>query len=160
MLIPGNTWQIVWQQAKPVPARRQKRLFDDTKEAEKVLHYLESRTIGQICQLTIASLFHAAIIKLDNEANTDASLIPNYHENMKKLMNTCCKLSRENWVTKDPGAIRCKKKNNILNLWLQRVIKTFLFHSVLFEQMGSVINGYCKCRTVYKSAKKFEKKIF
>lgn len=23
MLIPGNTWQIVWGNAKPVPARRQ-----------------------------------------------------------------------------------------------------------------------------------------
>ena len=36
MQIPGNMWTEVWQGAKPVPARRQKRLFDDTKEAEKV----------------------------------------------------------------------------------------------------------------------------
>ena len=37
MQIPGNMWLEVWQNAKPVPARRQRRLFDDTKEAEKVL---------------------------------------------------------------------------------------------------------------------------
>ncbi len=36
MQIPGNMWSEVWQSAKPVPVRRQKRLFDDTKEAEKV----------------------------------------------------------------------------------------------------------------------------
>ena len=36
MQIPGNMWVEVWQSAKPVPARRQRRLFDDTKEAEKV----------------------------------------------------------------------------------------------------------------------------
>ena len=37
MQIPGNMWVEVWQSAKPIPARRQKRLFDDTKEAEKVV---------------------------------------------------------------------------------------------------------------------------
>ena len=36
MQIPGNMWLEVWQSAKPVPCRRQRRLFDDTKEAEKV----------------------------------------------------------------------------------------------------------------------------
>lgn len=36
MQIPGNVWYEAWQSAKPVPAYRQKRLFDDTKEAEKV----------------------------------------------------------------------------------------------------------------------------
>ena len=37
MRIPGNIWLETWHTAKPVPARRQKRLFDDTKEAEKVI---------------------------------------------------------------------------------------------------------------------------
>ena len=36
MRIPGNMWVEVWQSARPVPVRRQKRLFDETKEAEKV----------------------------------------------------------------------------------------------------------------------------
>lgn len=36
MQLPGNTWQEVWETARPTPAHRQKRLFDDTKEAEKV----------------------------------------------------------------------------------------------------------------------------
>ena len=36
MQLPGNMWSEVWQSARSVPASRQKRLFDDTKEAEKV----------------------------------------------------------------------------------------------------------------------------
>lgn len=37
MKLPGNMWLEVWSAANPIPARRQKRLFDDTKEAEKVI---------------------------------------------------------------------------------------------------------------------------
>jgi Rab3 GTPase-activating protein catalytic subunit len=37
MQLPDNVWIEVWQQARPVPVRRQKRLFNDGKEAEKVL---------------------------------------------------------------------------------------------------------------------------
>lgn len=36
MKVPGNLWIDVWSTAQPVPVRRQKRLFDDTREAEKV----------------------------------------------------------------------------------------------------------------------------
>jgi Rab3 GTPase-activating protein catalytic subunit len=64
MLIEGNTWQSVWKTARPVPAHRQKRLFDDTKEAEKVLNFFESVTIGQVCQLTIPVLFHTALQRI------------------------------------------------------------------------------------------------
>ena len=36
MNITGNVWIETWNNANPVPVRRQKRLFDDTKEAENV----------------------------------------------------------------------------------------------------------------------------
>lgn len=36
MKIPGNMWVEAWETARVTPARRQRRLFDDTKEAEKV----------------------------------------------------------------------------------------------------------------------------
>lgn len=36
MKIPGNMWVEAWEIARVTPARRQRRLFDDTKEAEKV----------------------------------------------------------------------------------------------------------------------------
>lgn len=126
MLIPGNTWQIVWGNAKPVPARRQKRLFDDAKEAEKVTHFLESRNIGQIVQLTFACLFHTAIlnvkVKLDAEfffekmkkpkksiflqenVAANSIVIPDFESNFDKIIAQCCKLSREVWT---PSSSRC-----------------------------------------------------
>lgn len=102
MMIPGNTWQTVWDDARPVPARRQRRLFDDAKEAEKVLHYFDSRTLGQIAQLTMSSLFHSALRTLQSEAGTDSEIIPNFAENFEKVTSTCCKLSRENWISNAP----------------------------------------------------------
>lgn len=43
MKIPGNMWVEAWETARVTPARRQKRLFDDTKEAEKVIFSLFGR---------------------------------------------------------------------------------------------------------------------
>lgn len=97
MMIPGNTWQTVWNSAKPVPSRRQKRIFDDTKEVEKVLHFFESQTLGSIGQLTIAPLFHSSIIKLQKEAEYVKHIIPNYKDVIDKVKQTCSALSREKW---------------------------------------------------------------
>lgn len=112
-MIPGNTWQTVWKSAKPVPARRQKRLFDDTREAEKVLHFLESQTLGQICQMTIAPLFHTAILRIQKESNQFKDLIPNYKEIEEKLRQTCCTLARDKWSSKH--LISKKKWENVSN---------------------------------------------
>lgn len=96
-MIPGNTWQTVWKSAKPVPARRQRRLFDDTKEAEKVLHFFESQTLGQVCQMTAAPLFHTAILRIQKESEYYQDIIPNYKEIKEKLRQTCCVLARDKW---------------------------------------------------------------
>ncbi|KAL0101813.1 hypothetical protein PUN28_019150 [Cardiocondyla obscurior] len=64
MMIPDNPWSTTWASAQPVPAHRQKRLFDDTREAEKALHYLYSKRISQVAQLLLPSLTHAALYTL------------------------------------------------------------------------------------------------
>lgn len=65
---PGNAWQEAWNNAKPVPARRQKRLFDDTREAEKVLQYLASLKPGEVAQMVMPSLLHASIHRILEES--------------------------------------------------------------------------------------------
>ncbi len=57
-------WQEAWRNAKPVPARRQKRLFDDTREAEKVLQYLTSLKPGELTQMMLPTLLHAATLRI------------------------------------------------------------------------------------------------
>ncbi|KAI5742807.1 hypothetical protein M8J77_011505 [Diaphorina citri] len=64
MLLPGNTWREVWEAAKPVPARRQRRLFNDTKEAEKILHLFECQSPGSVAVLLVPALIHGAVSRL------------------------------------------------------------------------------------------------
>ncbi|XP_037547652.1 rab3 GTPase-activating protein catalytic subunit [Nematolebias whitei] len=67
MKIPGNMWVEAWEIARITPARRQRRLFDDTKEAEKVLHYLALQKPGDLARHLLPCLLHAAIQKLKQE---------------------------------------------------------------------------------------------
>lgn len=67
MLIQNNPWFSSWQSAQPVPAHRQKRLFNDTREAEKTLHYLSSRKIDQIVELILPTLLHTAYFQLSKQ---------------------------------------------------------------------------------------------
>ncbi|KAK6194420.1 hypothetical protein SNE40_000056 [Patella caerulea] len=91
MKIPGNMWVEVWQSAKPIPARRQRRLFDDTKEAEKVLHFLASMKPGQVVLHMMPMLIHAAIVKVIENEDQDT-------ENLKvlldQIMNKAAKVTR------------------------------------------------------------------
>lgn len=68
MKIPGNTWLTAWQSCRPICARKQKRLFDDRKEAEKILHRLEILTLAEFVEMLLSVLMHAAADRLHVEA--------------------------------------------------------------------------------------------
>lgn len=84
MLLPDNAWTTTWKSAQPVPAHRQKRLFDDTREAEKALHFLSSKRIGQVAQLLLPVLAHAALVTL-NEQKVEAR--PNIQNVVQNIRN-------------------------------------------------------------------------
>lgn len=63
----GNIWSKSWNEAKPVPALRQKRLFDFTKEAEKVLHYFTSFSLESLVQHFMPILIHSSFSLLLQE---------------------------------------------------------------------------------------------
>ena len=67
MEIEGNIWKEAWESAKPVPARRQKRLFDDTREAEKTLQYLTALKPSEAAHILMPVLQHAAISRIEDE---------------------------------------------------------------------------------------------
>ena len=80
MQIPGNMWVEVWQTARPVPARRQKRLFDDTKEAEKVSPWKNCLCLGPFCKNTrvlftnsgpLARIYKHVYLKEEKAKNRD-----------------------------------------------------------------------------------------
>lgn len=95
MLISDNTWVQMWETAKPVPANRQKRLFDDTREAEKVLHFLDSRNISQIVDLLLPVLLHAVIQRLIDESEVVGKKSSDNTAMLKQLVKTAERLSRE-----------------------------------------------------------------
>ncbi|XP_062269956.1 rab3 GTPase-activating protein catalytic subunit isoform X1 [Platichthys flesus] len=67
MKIPDNMWAETWETARIIPARRQRRLFDDTKEGEKVLHYLAIQKPADLTHHLLPCILHAAILKLKEE---------------------------------------------------------------------------------------------
>lgn len=64
MLLPGNMWQEAWESCRAVPAHRQKRLFDDTKEAEKILHYLAAIKPVDLVNHCMPVLIYSTLIQL------------------------------------------------------------------------------------------------
>eukprot|EP00850_Spirogloea_muscicola_P014411 SM000103S09503 [mRNA] locus=s103:340565:347291:- [translate_table: standard] len=58
----GNLWREVWDKAEAAPAFKQRPLFDHTREAEKVMHYLETINpqdlVGQLLDIAAASAAH------------------------------------------------------------------------------------------------------
>ncbi|XP_077997168.1 rab3 GTPase-activating protein catalytic subunit-like [Glandiceps talaboti] len=91
MMIPGNMWQEVWSQARPVPARRQKRLFDDTKEAEKVLHFLASLKPADVALHLMPVLVHAAILRIQQ---IEIDGLPSLTTLLKQVTQRASKLTK------------------------------------------------------------------
>ncbi|XP_041477306.1 rab3 GTPase-activating protein catalytic subunit-like [Lytechinus variegatus] len=91
MQLPGNTWQEVWSQSRAVPSHRQKRLFDDTKEAEKVLHFLASLKPSELVLHLLPALVHAALQRLEKAG---AEKVPSLKPHFPQLLNTASRMTR------------------------------------------------------------------
>ncbi|XP_048390389.1 rab3 GTPase-activating protein catalytic subunit isoform X1 [Stegostoma tigrinum] len=92
MKIPGNMWVEAWETAKPIPARRQKRLFDDTREAEKVLHYLVGLKPADLTRHLLPCILHAALLKVKEEESMED--IPSVRKIIQQIIAHASKLLR------------------------------------------------------------------
>lgn len=71
---PGNVWIDTWQRAEACAACNQKRLFDETSEAEKLLHSLERvRLDSLVDEHLVPALLHSALVHM---AVRDDPLLP------------------------------------------------------------------------------------
>ena len=61
MLHSDNLWLETWNQATAIPAYKQARLFNDTKEAEKVLHFFANLKPCELALSLLPLLLHSAI---------------------------------------------------------------------------------------------------
>ena len=71
---PNNAWVEAWQGAVPLPAYKQKRLFDDTREAEKVLHYLAGFRVCDLALSIMPMVLHAALESLSTRQSKGVSV--------------------------------------------------------------------------------------
>ncbi|XP_071978369.1 rab3 GTPase-activating protein catalytic subunit isoform X3 [Engystomops pustulosus] len=92
MKIPNNMWVEAWETARPTPARRQRRLFDDTKEAEKVLHYLAVQKPADLTRHLLPCVIHAALLKLKEEELVED--IPSVKSSIKRIISHSSKVLR------------------------------------------------------------------
>ncbi|KAM8858128.1 rab3 GTPase-activating protein catalytic subunit [Synchiropus picturatus] len=90
MKIPGNMWVETWETARSTPAHRQRRLFDDTKEAEKVLHYLAVQKPSDLCVHFLPCLLQASIsLVTEEEAVED---IPSVKKSLQQTVSQASKI--------------------------------------------------------------------
>ncbi|KAG9462768.1 hypothetical protein GDO78_023191 [Eleutherodactylus coqui] len=92
MKIPNNMWVEAWETARPTPARRQRRLFDDTKEAEKVLHYLAVQKPADLSRHLLPCVIHAALLKVKEEEIAED--IPSVKSSIKRIISHSSKVLR------------------------------------------------------------------
>uniref|UniRef100_A0A9J7XK39 Rab3 GTPase-activating protein catalytic subunit n=1 Tax=Cyprinus carpio carpio TaxID=630221 RepID=A0A9J7XK39_CYPCA len=92
MKIPGNMWVEAWETAKATPARRQKRLFDDTKEAEKVLHYLSQQKPSDLTRHLMPCVLHAALLKIKEEGQCESLNIASVRKALQQVTAHASKL--------------------------------------------------------------------
>jgi len=76
MSLSDNLWITTWNSSPSIPARKQKRIFDDTKEAEKVLHFLANLNPATLAQLMLPICFYDALIQLQSHSKSMSRLLP------------------------------------------------------------------------------------
>jgi Rab3 GTPase-activating protein catalytic subunit len=92
MKIPGNVWVEIWSTAKAMSVRRQKRLFDDTKEAEKIFEWLNALSVGQVVELFLPTLFYSAILQILHESH---NILIGFEDELEKIIDKLIKISRD-----------------------------------------------------------------
>lgn len=99
MLLPGNMWKEVWDNSIPVPACRQKCLFDDVKESEKVLHFFEShKNLSDVFSLLLPTLLHAGlyVVVNDDKVKMMRRYSPALNERINLLIQKAVSATRNN----------------------------------------------------------------
>lgn len=128
MKIPGNMWVEAWETARVTPARRQRRLFDDTKEAEKVIVLLtwDLKHLQLTSKVTGLTKFIVCCL-----AHMDLSVIPTIKpkkESIKYLAEINVSLYRHNRCNWERAATTKQKADE----WRELNLSFHLSGSALF----------------------------
>ncbi|KAF1787201.1 Rab3 GTPase-activating protein catalytic subunit [Phytophthora cactorum] len=86
---PGHEhiWQQMWETSAPMPASRQKRLFDPVQESEKVYHYMETLSPHELFHQMLAGAISSSIYALETAlpVRVSSDTLPVVHRTLKNL---------------------------------------------------------------------------
>uniref|UniRef100_A0A915LKF1 Rab3 GTPase-activating protein catalytic subunit n=1 Tax=Meloidogyne javanica TaxID=6303 RepID=A0A915LKF1_MELJA len=69
MKLPGNLWQENWRMVRPIPASKQNRLFNETKEVEQILQYFSTIKLKDLIDLLLPVVIVQTIEVLIRESS-------------------------------------------------------------------------------------------
>ncbi|PAA47957.1 hypothetical protein BOX15_Mlig020287g1 [Macrostomum lignano] len=105
MQLPGNIWLETWQLAKPIPARLQRRLFDDTKEVEKILQQLSGLTPAEVAKLLLPNAVLDGLASLVDLPAEEAAMLsesaPKFLRTLEAACEKACDATRERTANPD-----------------------------------------------------------
>ena len=91
-----SVWKEAWYHAKPIPIWQQKRLFDDTKEAERVFHEFSQAKINRLVAMILPCLLHASYDRLLKCPDSQSEYIKSDLDKVYQLLKDFCRyFSRE-----------------------------------------------------------------
>uniref|UniRef100_A0A673ALI7 Rab3 GTPase-activating protein catalytic subunit n=1 Tax=Sphaeramia orbicularis TaxID=375764 RepID=A0A673ALI7_9TELE len=140
MKIPGNMWVEAWETTRAIPARRQRRLFDDTKEAEKVLHYLAVQKPADFTLHLLPCLLHAAILKLKEEGESVHSNLHCFYSIIGLSVLFCFFLSIQFSASCNLENMMCRLPSPLLLMCLSSVLQSALL-SPLDEDLAHAVKS-------------------
>ncbi|KAL4172409.1 hypothetical protein KRP22_007573 [Phytophthora ramorum] len=88
-----HLWQQMWETSAPVPASRQKRLFDPLQESEKVYHYMETLSPHELFHQMLAGAISSSVFALETALPVRAST-KTLSVIYRALQNLCSRGSR------------------------------------------------------------------
>ncbi|TYZ67092.1 hypothetical protein PybrP1_004689, partial [[Pythium] brassicae (nom. inval.)] len=86
---PPHLWQQMWASASPVPAARQRRLFDPLHEAEKAFHDLETLSPHELFHQMLAGVAASALFALESALPVPRQALPAFDAAMRSLHARC-----------------------------------------------------------------------
>ena len=131
---PGNMWAHNWKLALPVPACRQKRIFDDTKEAENVFRFFLKVDKHQLAELMFTTLIHNCVHKLTSVETNYTS-----YEAMKSKLKE--------------SVMQFYQKNNGHSL--HAILTNFMAMEVIYSRAESLKNKFCHLSSSGEDEKDF-----
>lgn len=75
MNMEDNVWKTSWESARPASVAHQTRLFNESKEAEKILHMFSFIRLSELFRLLMPTILVITVKKLISEASVCHSLI-------------------------------------------------------------------------------------